>query len=79
MAEKTRSKVQMVDDPNDAARVLLRGLSLGVDAAGVVRCRLDGDLTGPELEQLVAALPDLERRLRRRVQKMTGGGRYGTH
>lgn len=79
MAERTRSKVQMMEDPNDAARVLLRGLAFGLDAGGQPRCRVDGDLSADQLEQLVEALPDLERRLRARLGRLRPGGRLGTH
>ncbi len=73
-------KVQIIDDPNDAAQALLRGVEVGVDPAGKMRAKIDRELTPDELEALLDSLPRVERSIRRKLARLRGeGGRYGLH
>lgn len=73
-------KVQIIDDPNDAAQALLRGVEVGADPAGKMRAKIDRELTPDELEALLDALPRVERQIRRRLDHLRSkGGRFGLH
>lgn len=65
MAQGTggRREALFFTDPREAASALLRGVEVGLDAAGRPRVRVDPDLTDDELRAIVEALPGVVRRL----------------
>jgi len=79
MSQGTGKKVPILHDPVAVVTVLLRGIEVGFDLGGELRCRVDGSLGEDELQQVLDALPELERRLRRQLARRVGGGRSALH
>lgn len=68
-------KVQAMHDPNEIARVSLRGVQVGVDGAGRPRVCIDKDLSDEDITAIIEALPTVHRRMMRRL----GRGRTALH
>jgi len=79
MAGEKSRKVVMIEDPNETAQALLRGVEVGLAPGGEMKGRIDRDLTPDELEALLDALPKVERKIRRRLAAARAGGRHGIH